>query len=225
MIPEARGTGEADNEEEGPTERLTRYIDALPDLLEDFETKHPNWSDGMLLMLLEWGLLRLRDRIEDKSDPEISWEHPFVELQFHVDCKTDGDPLAEGTFSLNTGRLNISDVRDDETASTALSELMVRHLEIITLADLTRGMAMIQSEEGFIPFFPAERIDEIRAIEDEVPLAGRSSRRFDRSPSVPGQSNLTTRSRRMRSPSRSVTTSCNSSNQFKSRWSSFRSSR
>ncbi|MFD0894778.1 restriction endonuclease [Luteolibacter ambystomatis] len=168
MTPEASGADEAENEAEDPVERLGRYIDTLPDILEAFETKHPNWPEGMLLMLLEWGLLRLRDCIEDKTDPEISWEHPFVELQFHVDCETVGDPLKEGTFSLNTGKLTISDVRDDETASKALSELMVRHLEIITLADLTQGMAMIQSDEGFIPFFPAEHIDEIRAIEDGV---------------------------------------------------------
>lgn len=162
-------TSHRQNPPSDDAERIRWYVDKLPDILGSFEESHPQWQPGILISILEWALLSLKRYIEDPTEQEISWDEPFVEIRFPVDCTKDGkgDELGE-IYKVTTGALTSDEVRDDESAKRALSALMVRHLEIVTLQDLTEGLGMITKGEGFIPVIPDHVAEPLMVIEDEA---------------------------------------------------------
>lgn len=150
-------------------EKIRHYVDKLPDILDSFEQAHPEWRSGIMMSLLQLALNSLRGYIERENEPEISWENPYVEIQFPVEvqCKSENDD--EGpSFTVTTGHLKAKDVVDEDTATKALSRLMVRHLEIETLQELTQGAALIKDGDGFLPAMPEDVGIALSAIDNEA---------------------------------------------------------
>jgi hypothetical protein len=159
-------------------EKIQHYVDKLPDILDSFEQSHPEWRSGVMMSLLQLALSSLRGYIEREQEPEITWENPYVEIQFPVQIQCSSADQDEGPlFTVTTGRLTSADVVDDIAATKALSRLMVRHLEIETLQELTQGAALIKDGDGFLPAMPEEVGMALSGIDDEVERE-RELRRF-----------------------------------------------
>jgi hypothetical protein len=159
-------------------EKIQHYVDKLPDILDSFEQSNPEWRSGIMMSLLQLALNSLRGYIEREDEPEISWENPYVEIQFPVEVQCKSGNEDEGpSFTVTTGHLKAKDVVDENAATKALSRLMVRHLEIEALQELTQGAALIKDGDGFLPAMPEDVGMALSAIDDEAERE-RELRRF-----------------------------------------------
>lgn len=163
---------------DGVAEKIQHYVDKLPDILDSFEQSNPEWRSGIMMSLLQLALNSLRGYIEREDEPEISWENPYVEIQFPVEVQCKSGNEDEGpSFTVTTGHLKAKDVVDENAATKALSRLMVRHLEIEALQELTQGAALIKDGDGFLPAMPEDVGMALSAIDDEAERE-RELRRF-----------------------------------------------
>jgi hypothetical protein len=101
-----------------------------------------------------------------EAETEISWDSPYVELHFPVDCVWDEASTADHPcFHFNTGNLNTDDIADDKKAATALSALLVRHIEIAALQEWTSFSAFEKRGDNLRPVGTVED-DEQEIVED-----------------------------------------------------------
>lgn len=154
------------DDEEKLDPEIQKCLDAFPEILESFEKKHPKWGWEVTYWILDGALKSLRHYLEDASDDEISWSSPFVRLQFAVDCSWNSDTSKNGIFSINSGFLTREDVETTESASEALSEILVRHLEVVTLENITGGVALQKDGERYFPVLSAEVAEALEKISD-----------------------------------------------------------
>ena len=162
----------------GVAEKIQHYVGKLPDILDSFEQSHPEWRSGVMMSLLQLALSSLRGYIEREQEPEITWENPYVEIQFPVEIQCSSADQDEGPlFTVTTGHLTSADVVDDNAATRALSRLMVRHLEIEALQELTQGVALIKDGDGFLPAIPEDVGMTLSGIDDKAERE-RELRRF-----------------------------------------------
>lgn len=77
-------------------EKIQHYVDKLPDILDSFEKSHPEWRSGVMMSLLQLALSSLRGYIEREQEPEITWENPYVEIQFPVQIQCSSADQDEG---------------------------------------------------------------------------------------------------------------------------------
>ncbi|MEO8614401.1 MAG: hypothetical protein ABI600_04615 [Luteolibacter sp.] len=146
-------------------DRFHKGLEILPEILGCWEKDHPEWRIEVLLWILDGALHTLRHYIESPEETGISWESPYVELHFPVECTwTEGDAESP-SFSLNAGRLNKADMTDGETAKQALAKVMVSYLEIMALQDFTNGRALEKHGDGFRRIVDAASIEDLEKIE------------------------------------------------------------
>lgn len=144
-------------------EQLDYYTGKLALALQGYEEEHPHWQTECLLWITDQCLGRLRRYLENPDESEISWDYPFVELHFPVDCNwqtTDAGP----TFTLNSGVITKDDLKDEESALQTLTKIMVRQIEIVTLQDVTHGAAYSQEGGQFYPMLSPESIQRLQSI-------------------------------------------------------------
>ena len=146
-------------------DRLRKGIEILPDILECWEKDHPEWRIEVLLWLLDGALHALRHYIESPEESGISWESPYVELHFPVECTWAEDHAECPSFSLTAGRLSKDEMMDGEAARQALAKVMVSYLEIMALQDLTNGRALEKHGDGYRRIVDAASIEELEKIE------------------------------------------------------------
>ena len=143
-------------------ERLKKCVDLLPDLLGHWEDTHPYWRLEVLFWLLDGALKSLRHYIELASESEISWESPFVELHFPVECTWESDDPENTLFRLTSGQLNAEEMVNQEAASKALSKLVVQHLHIVALQDYTNGTAFEKRGETLMSVLDPNLVEHVR---------------------------------------------------------------
>ena len=147
---------------------LQCHIDGFSEILSSFEQSYPDWQIGVVLSLLKTALQSLRQYIDRDDEAAINWENPFVELQFPIELQCPPSEDSSGSiFTVRTGLLSAEGVVNHDLAASAMSRLAVKHLEILTLQDLTNGAALIKDGDDFRPVLPEEVATELDQIEDE----------------------------------------------------------
>jgi hypothetical protein len=149
--------------------RLKKYMERLPKALESWEEEHPHWRVEVLLWVLDRALTSLRAYIESESENEITWESPYVEIRFPVECVWDEGSTAENpNFHFQTGQVSTKDVRDDESAAETLSRLLIRHIEIAALQEWTNYSGFEKRGDKLRAISRAEDIEKLDLIADPV---------------------------------------------------------
>lgn len=157
-----------DDDQEKVRERINKYTDLFPELLDSIEKDHPEWEFETLIWVLSWSLDSLRHYIELESENSISWEDPFVELQFPVECKWDPSINSETpSFTLTCGHITENDVKDKETAIKALTKLVIRYLEVVTFQRLTNHSALAKKGDEHFAILSQEYDSALGSISDE----------------------------------------------------------
>lgn len=142
---------------------LKKLAGRFPEFLESFEKDHPNWEEAIAVCFLSHSLARLRDLIEDPADSGISWANPHAEFRFEVEF---GGTPETGLFPLY-GELRSSDLDDDESKVSAVSSILVRAMEIAFLQNLIGEIAVVETDEGFIPLLGQELIKVLSPLDDQ----------------------------------------------------------
>jgi hypothetical protein len=138
-------------------------------MLEGWEKEHPQWRIEVLLWILDRALRSLRGYLEKSDESPITWENPYVELHYPIECNWADHSIAEAPhFHLQTGTLNSRDTVDQKTAAAAMSRLLVRHFEIAALQDWTNHSAFEKRGEQYQAVGSAELLEDANAISDPV---------------------------------------------------------
>lgn len=117
--------------------RIQKCVEILPEVLGEWELSHPEWRIEALLWILDASLKSLRQYIERSEEPEISWESPFVELHFPIQCSWNEVAEDRPSFELVTGYITNDGVKDIESIRSHLSKLLVEHIQLVALQELT----------------------------------------------------------------------------------------
>lgn len=148
-----------------PSRRVAEHLEKFNRALSQFESNHPKWRAEALFWLIEFALGRLRQCIENPKESEITWESPFVELHYPVEC--NWNLCGEGEkhiVSLNSGTLTEANLVDCDTATRALSELLIKHITILALQDFTNGVTLEKRGNAFTPIVSAEWSEILAAV-------------------------------------------------------------
>ena len=147
--------------------RLKRCSATFPKLLEDYEQDHPEWRFEVPYWLLKWGLKSLQCYLASSEKSGISWASPYVEIRFPVDCIwSETSTAQQPSFTLQSGRLSIANMKDEKAADKALSRLLIRHLEIVALQEWTNRSSFEQRGDKLQPILSAAQIEELDKISD-----------------------------------------------------------
>jgi len=127
--------------------------------LGDYEEKHPNWRAEALLWVIDYALRYLKLCLESKRKSGITWNSPFVELEYPVEMDWgawgNGDAVH---VVLKSGVLSIADTANAEIATKALARIMVKHLSILAMQDLTNHVAFEKNGDRHLPVLPGEAV-------------------------------------------------------------------
>ena len=144
--------------------RIRTGLEMFPEIVNGWKKDHPEWRMEVLLWILDWALHSLRRCIESPTESEISWESPYVELHFPVECTWEKGVPDNPSFSLMAGRLSKKDMADDESAIQSMAKLLVRYLEITALQDFTNERVLEKHGDGFKRCVDAASIEELENI-------------------------------------------------------------
>ena len=148
-----------------PEDRIRKGLEILPEFLECWQEDRPEWRLVALIWILDGALKALRQYIESRDESGITWESPYVELHFPVECTWEESDSEHPSFSMTAGRLEKNDMEDAETAIQALAKVIVSYLEIMALQELTNGRAMEKQGDGFRPLLDEASIAQLENIE------------------------------------------------------------
>lgn len=147
-------------------EKIKKHAKHLADALVAYEADHPEWRLESLLWIAERCLRNLKRLLDDPAQSSISWAHPFVEMHFPVDC--DWKTTEAGvSFSLHAGALTKENLKDEDTAVTTLTEIMIRQLEIVTMQHATGNSAYGYENGSYRPMLSPETIDHLEGLESD----------------------------------------------------------
>ena len=147
-------TGFKDFASLSPQKRIQACGEILPEILGEWESSHSDWQIEVLLWILDASLKSLRHYIELSEGPEISWQSPFVELHFPVQCSWNQGDRGLPSFELIAGHITEDDVKDINSAKSKLTKILVEQIQIVALQEFT-------NHTGF-----EKRDGELRAVLD-----------------------------------------------------------
>ncbi len=133
--------------------------------LEEYEKSHPHWRMEVLVSLIKWGLWCLKQYIEQPDQGEITWDDPFVKVNYAVDwnweLRSNRDLTKDGrTF----GKFTKENTATDEMAVRTLAEIMTRQFNVMTLAELTNWAYYEIIKNRYTPVLPVEISVELNQI-------------------------------------------------------------
>lgn len=132
--------------------RISSHIATFNRTLANYEKNHPNWRAQTLLWVIDYSLRSLRHYIESRADSEVTWTSPFVELHYPVEWNWrawgDGDKVG---ISVTSGTLTEENTVDKKTAVKTLGQIMVKHLIVVVLQDLTNQVAFEKRGSSYTP--------------------------------------------------------------------------
>lgn len=138
-------------------EDFDRLTEAFGDALDSYEQEHPYWWDETLLELLYEGLCNLRDSLNDPTS-EVTWDEPFVELQYPLEWNFDGPEAGRPQFLAVTAD-EIEAAQHDPEARRELAQRMGRAAaevpRVRLLRDLTNDCGRYVRGETWYPLLPA----------------------------------------------------------------------
>lgn len=136
--------------------------------IEDYEKKHPHWRIEVLVSLIKWGLRCLKHYIEQPGQRKITWDDPFVKVNYGVDwnweLRSNDDITKDGrTF----GKITKENTATEEIAVRTLSEIMTRQFNVMTLAELTNWAYYEIVKNRYTPVLPVEISAELSLIKNK----------------------------------------------------------
>ncbi len=145
--------------------RVARAVGALEMALVDYEAEHPHWRIEVLISLIRWSVRSLQHYIEDRRDREITWEQPFVELQYPIEwdwpaSRMQGDEHGRILY----GSIDEANVAGRRLAVKTLSQIMTRAMNACTLGDMTNWARFSKRGDHYTPYLPLELAEELNAI-------------------------------------------------------------
>lgn len=139
----------------------------LDNFLSEYAEKNKDWVTRHLLRTIFYSLRQLKHYIDDPKDPEISWENPFVELQYPVEIdwgKTNFSPNAPN-FQVIWHRIDGKiETATDLTKVTA--ESLLKSKDVALFRVLTEDIAFIVKDKDIKVLLPTEVLEW---LEKEVP--------------------------------------------------------
>jgi hypothetical protein len=144
---------------------LQRCFDALLGALDHYESIHPRWVTENYLFILESSLESLRHYVESDNEKEVTWESPFVELHYPIEWNWEAWERGEkNAVFLSTGTISKDSSRDTDSAKEMLTEILMKHIRILTLQRLTNFVGLEKRGDYYTPIMSNELADAIRAV-------------------------------------------------------------
>jgi hypothetical protein len=146
-----------------------KYTRILQNALQGYETEHPHWQAEVLVSLIQWALRRLEYYVELRTETEVNWDSPFVELHFPVewDWEAEGDGVVSNARWLS-GKISAENTADEALARKTLAEIMVRHLNILALQELTNHAWFEKRGDTYTPFVPLDADQMLKGIRSKT---------------------------------------------------------
>jgi hypothetical protein len=143
----------------------TDCAEVLRNALGSYESEHPHWREEVLVSLIDWALRRLEFYVESEEEADISWESPFVELHFPVELDWKAQANAHARkLTVLSGTITRQNTADKARALKTLSEIMVRHLNVLALQEFTNHAWFEKRGETFTPFLSFDADREVKII-------------------------------------------------------------
>jgi hypothetical protein len=144
---------------------LRSYLSKLDRAREAYQSDHPNWRLQCLYWILQRGLAGLRQLLE-ASPERMSWQFPFVELRFPVECRWEVTP--DGLpFVPVTGQIPLAHLSNEELMVSTLTQIMVCQLEMQTLQELTNFAGYVRQGDSYRRLLAVEDVERLEAITSE----------------------------------------------------------
>ena len=151
----------------GNQARLLRYHEQYKKLIAGYGDDHPDWHAQALCWLMKYGIRNLRQYVETNLDGRIT-EAPCLTFRFPVDWNWEVWKRSDGTgSSMNLGKLTEANTRTKKRAHKTLASMMVKHVLILAMQELTGNVSCEKHEDRLIPILPADATATLSAIKRE----------------------------------------------------------
>src|SRR5947209_7374878 len=131
--------------------RLLGYHEQYKKLITGYRDDHPHWQAQALCWLMKYGIRNLRHYVETNLDGRIT-EAPCLTFHFPVDWNWEvwkRSRCAGG--SMNLGKLTAANTRTKKRALKTLAWMMVKHVMILTMQELTGNVGCEKRGGRLIP--------------------------------------------------------------------------
>lgn len=158
-------------------ERVRLAVEIEAEELASHMASEPNWEVLGFLDIVSEGLNGLRHYLENEEAEEVTWEVPFVELQYPVDWQWGNpqpSPEAPGGQE-QQGSLCIvwpeEDLASLESATAAVNDNIRQHRNVHILQTVTDRAAIQHKGEMSYPLLPVDVRQEIRELDADAQAA------------------------------------------------------
>lgn len=140
----------------------------LDNFISEYEEKNKDWITRHLLRIIFHSLRQLKYYIDDPRDPEISWDNPYVEVQYPVEIDWEKTNLSPNAPNLHTIlRIDIgSGLETLEDLAKVTMESLSKSKDIALFRWLTKDIAFIIKEKNTQVLLPRNILEY---LEKEVP--------------------------------------------------------
>jgi len=140
------------------------YHEPYKKLIAGYGDDHPHWQAQALCWLMKYGIRNLRHYVETNLDGRIT-EAPCLTFHFPVDWNWEvwkRSHCAGG--SMNLGRLTAANTRTKKRALKTLAWMMVKHVMILTMQELTGNVGCEKRGGRLIPILPADATGALSTV-------------------------------------------------------------
>jgi hypothetical protein len=147
--------------------RLLRYHEQYRKLIAGYGEDHPHWQAQALCWLIKYGVRNLRQYVETSLDGRIT-SSPCLNFQFPVEWNWDAWRRSGGAGgSMSIGQLTEANTRTWKSAIKTMARMMVRHVMILAMQELTSNVGCEKHGERLIPILTADTTAALSAIKKQ----------------------------------------------------------
>jgi len=148
-------------------ERFDKVLEIYGNFTDKYEKEEPDWIILTAFHLVRNSLYSLRQYIKnpDPLFPDISWENPWVELQYPVEWNWRHEERQGGALF---GQFTEEELKDKDTITKKLVEMFFKQKELFVLGLLTDQAALGKRGNKYQALLPLDMIEELDKLpEDE----------------------------------------------------------
>jgi hypothetical protein len=144
--------------------RLLRYHEQYKELIAGYGDDHPDWQAQALCWLMKYAIRNLRHYVETNLGGRIT-EAPCLTFHFPVDWNWEVWRRSQGASgSMNLGKLTAANTRTRKRALKTLAWMMVKHVMILAMQELTGNVGCEKHGDRLIPILPADATGALSAV-------------------------------------------------------------